>query len=129
MLIHILLEILLAEFKNEDELCFAMDNIVKANDVGMLELFHQRDLTNRRGGCPFFCIQVNLLECHDLVCCARPTLDKAEGGDDTRLGQLTLNTLAYVPSPRAKKCILDDTYASKKLADLVSPAVKMLAVR
>lgn len=74
MLIHIFLQILLAEFEDEDELRLAVDDIVEAHDVGMLELLHQGDLTNCCGWRPFLCIQVNLLECHNFVCRPRPPL-------------------------------------------------------
>lgn len=74
ILIHILLQILLAKLEDENELCLAVDDIVQANDVGVFELFHQGDLTDCCGRCPLLGIQVNFLEGHDLVGSTRPTL-------------------------------------------------------
>ena len=45
---------------------------------------------------------MDFFECHYLVRCTRSTLDNGEGRHDTQLRQLTLNTLAYVPSPWVK---------------------------
>lgn len=41
ILIHVLLQILLAKLENENKLCLAMDDVVEANDVGVFELLHQ----------------------------------------------------------------------------------------
>ena len=38
--VHVALEILLAEFENEDEFLLGVDNIVEANNVKMTELLH-----------------------------------------------------------------------------------------
>lgn len=40
MLIHVFLQILLAELKDKDELGLAMDDVVEADDIGVLELLH-----------------------------------------------------------------------------------------
>lgn len=56
ILVHILLQILLAVFEDEDEFRLSVDNVVQANDVDMLEFLHQRDFTNSGRWCPFFCI-------------------------------------------------------------------------
>lgn len=56
ILVHILLEILLAVFEDEDELGLRVDNIMQANDVDMLELLHERDFTDSGGWRSFFCI-------------------------------------------------------------------------
>jgi len=40
--VHVALEVLLAEFENEDEFLLGVDDIVEANNVGVTELFHER---------------------------------------------------------------------------------------
>ena len=40
--VHVAFEILLAEFKNEDEFLLGVDDIVEANDVLVTELLHER---------------------------------------------------------------------------------------
>jgi hypothetical protein len=44
--VHVALEILLAEFENEDELLLGVDDVVEANDVRVTELFHERDFSD-----------------------------------------------------------------------------------
>lgn len=74
VLVHVFLQILLAELEDEDELCLAMDDIMEADDVSVFELFHQRNLADRCRWGPFFRIQVNLLQRNNLVCRARSSL-------------------------------------------------------
>jgi hypothetical protein len=40
--VHIALEVLLAEFEDEDEFLLGVDNIMEANDVRVTELLHER---------------------------------------------------------------------------------------
>lgn len=44
--IHVFLQVLVHIFKYEHELVLGVDDIVKGDDVFMLELFHQRDLAD-----------------------------------------------------------------------------------
>ena len=44
--VHVAFEVLLAEFKNEDEFLLGVDDIVEANDVLVTELFHERYLSD-----------------------------------------------------------------------------------
>src|SRR6266550_1538733 len=68
VLVHVLLQILFAEFKNEDELCFGMNNIMQSDDIDMLEFFHQRDFSNGGGRSAFFCIKMYFLQSHNFIC-------------------------------------------------------------
>ena len=56
ILVHILLEILLAVFEDEDEFGLRVDNVMQANDVDMLELLHEGYFTDSGGRGSFFCI-------------------------------------------------------------------------
>lgn len=47
VLIHVLFEILIAIFEDEDQLCFAVNNIMEADDVDVFELLHERDFSDR----------------------------------------------------------------------------------
>jgi len=67
MLIHVLFKILITIFKDEDKLCLRVYDIVQADNVDMLELFHEGDFTDSGGGCPFLCVEVYLLKCDDLI--------------------------------------------------------------
>ena len=67
MSVHILFEISVTVFKDKDELGLGMDNVVKADNVDMFEFLHEGDLSDRGGGCSFFCIKMNLFESDDLV--------------------------------------------------------------
>ena len=64
--IHVLFEIEVHEFEDEHELGLGVDDVVEADDVGMLELFHEGDFSNGGGGSAFFCVEVDLLECDEL---------------------------------------------------------------
>lgn len=44
--IHVLLEVAFTVLKYEDELCLGVDDVVEADDIDMLELFHEGDLTD-----------------------------------------------------------------------------------
>jgi hypothetical protein len=44
--VHVALEVLLAEFENEDEFLLGVDDIVEANDVRVTELLHERDFSD-----------------------------------------------------------------------------------
>ena len=65
--VHILFEISVTVFKDKDEFGLGMDNVVKADNVDMFEFLHEGDLSDRGGGCSFFCIKMNLFESDDLV--------------------------------------------------------------
>lgn len=61
MLVHILLQILLAVLENKNKFCLCVYDVVQSNDVDMLELFHERDLADGGRWRPFFSIEVDLL--------------------------------------------------------------------
>ena len=65
--IHIFFEVFVHVFKHEHKLVFRVDHIMKGDDILMLELFHQRDLTNRGGWCAFFGIEMDFLERHQFA--------------------------------------------------------------
>lgn len=67
MLIHVLLQILLTELEDEDEFRFGMYDIVKSEDVDVLQFFHERDLPDCCRWGAFFGIEVNLFECHNFI--------------------------------------------------------------
>ena len=58
MSVHILFEISVTVFKDKDEFGLGMDNVVKADNVDMFEFLHEGDLSDRGGGCSFFCIKM-----------------------------------------------------------------------
>ena len=66
--IHVFLEVAFTVLKYEDELCLGVDDVVEADDIDMLELFHEGDLTDGGRWGAFFCIEMNLLEGDDFVC-------------------------------------------------------------
>jgi len=72
--IHILLEISVTVLEDEDQLGLGVDNIIESDNVDVLQLLHQRDFTDRSRRGSFLGIEVNLLECNDLVGCPRATL-------------------------------------------------------
>ena len=65
--IHILLEILLAELEDENEFGFGVDNIVKPDDVDMLELLHEGNLADRSRWSAFLCIEMDFLKRNDFI--------------------------------------------------------------
>lgn len=78
MRVHVLLEILLAVFKDEDEFRLRMDDIMQADNVGMLELFHKGNFADGSGWRALFGIEVNLLQGHDFVGCSGSSLKGIE---------------------------------------------------
>ena len=59
--VHILFEITLAEFEDKDELSFRVDDIIKTDNVDVLELLHEGDLANRSGWGTLLSIKVYFL--------------------------------------------------------------------
>jgi len=72
--VHILLEIPVAVFENEDQLGLSVDNVIESDNVDMFQLLHQRDFTDRGRWCPFLGIKVDFLEGDNLVCGPGTTL-------------------------------------------------------
>jgi len=62
MSVHVALEVLFAEFEDQDQFLLGVDDIVESDDVGMPEFFHERDLTNRSRWGALFCIEVDLFQ-------------------------------------------------------------------
>jgi hypothetical protein len=73
-LVHILLKVLITVLEDKDKFCLRMYDIVEADDVDMLEFFHERNLPDGSGGRPFLCIEMYLLERDDLISRSRTTL-------------------------------------------------------
>ena len=67
--VYILLQIPLAVLEDEDQLGLGVYDIVEADDINVLELLHERDLTDSCRWSALFRIEMNLLKGHDLVCC------------------------------------------------------------
>ena len=74
VLVHVFLEILLAILEDEDEFCFCVDDIVKSDDVDVLELLHEGDLADGGRGRALLRVEVNLFQRHDFIVGARTTL-------------------------------------------------------
>ena len=74
MRIHVLLEIPVAVLEDENQLGLGVDNVIEPDNVDVLQLLHQRDLTDggRRGS--FLGVEMNLFEGNNLVCGPRATL-------------------------------------------------------
>jgi hypothetical protein len=64
--VHVLLQVLVHVFEHQHELILGVDNIVKADNVLVLQLLHQGDLSDCCRGCAFFRIEVDFLECYQL---------------------------------------------------------------
>ena len=73
--IHILLQVLVHILKHQHELVLRVDDIVERNNVLVLELFHQRDLADRRRRCALLGVEVDLLEGDELTRLTVPTLE------------------------------------------------------
>ena len=76
MLVHVLFEILLTVLKDEDELCLCMDDIVQSDDIDMLELLHERYLSDGSRRSALLWVEMDFLESDDFICCARPALSQ-----------------------------------------------------
>lgn len=44
-----------------------MDDIVEAEDVLVVEFFHQGNFADSRRGCAFFCVEGDFFECDELL--------------------------------------------------------------
>ena len=61
--VHVFLEVQVQKLKDEVELGICVDDVLEPDDVGVLELFQQRNLPDGRGGDPFlFLLEPDLLE-------------------------------------------------------------------
>jgi hypothetical protein len=65
--VHVLFQVEVHELEDEHELRLGVDDIVEADNVGMLELLHETDLADGGRGRPFLGIEMDLLERHELV--------------------------------------------------------------
>lgn len=72
--VHVLLEILFTELEDEDEFSLGVDDVVKANNVYVFELLHERDLADSGGGSAFFSVKMDFLQCHYFISGSRSTL-------------------------------------------------------
>lgn len=74
MCVHVLLQIPLAVFEDEDQLGLCMNHVVEADDVDVFKFLHERDFTDggRRGA--LFRIEMYLLEGDNFVRCPGTTL-------------------------------------------------------
>jgi hypothetical protein len=67
--VHILLEIALAVLEDENEFGFRVDDIIKTDNVDVLELLHEGDLANCSGRGALLSIKVYFLQSNNLICC------------------------------------------------------------
>jgi hypothetical protein len=75
VLVHVALQILFAEFEDEDELGLCVDDIVQAEDVDVFELLEEGYLADRGGWRAFLCVEMDLLQRDDLVGGLRSALE------------------------------------------------------
>ena len=75
-MVHVLFEILLHILKDEGEGAIGVDNVVQSDDVGVFEVFQQRDLSDGRAGRSFLVLQPYLLQSHQHPCDAAGRKDK-----------------------------------------------------
>lgn len=97
--VHVPLQVRVHVLKDEHQLRLGVNDIVQADNVRVAKLLHERDLADRRRGCAFFGIEVDLLQRNDLGRVARPTLqDKTGSATVTNplgsIWELTLYTVA-----------------------------------
>jgi hypothetical protein len=74
VLVHILLEVLIAVLEDKDKFRLCVYDIVEADDVDVLEFLHEGNLTDGGRGRPFLCVEMYLLERNDLISRSRTTL-------------------------------------------------------
>jgi hypothetical protein len=65
--VHVFLQVLVHEFKDQHELVFGVDDIVEADNVFVLEFLHKRNLTDGRTRGALLGIEVDLLESDKLA--------------------------------------------------------------
>ena len=65
--VHIFLQVPVAEFEDKNEFCLGVNNVVKANDIDMLELLHKGDFADRSRRSAFLSIEVDLFQSYNLV--------------------------------------------------------------
>lgn len=73
--IHVLLKILVHVLEDEHELVLGVDDIVQADNVLVLQLFHQRDFADGGTRCAFFGIKVDLFQSNKLAGLAVATFE------------------------------------------------------
>lgn len=77
--VHVFLEILVAKFEYEHELGLGVDDVVKSQDVDVLQLLQERDLPDRGTGGAFLSIEMDFFQRDDFVCYSRATLSRVCG--------------------------------------------------
>ncbi|KAI3481766.1 hypothetical protein L1887_55613 [Cichorium endivia] len=98
--LHVLLEVLLHELEDEHQLGLGVDDVVESHDVGVAQLLHERDLTDRRRRRALLGIEVDLLERDDLI--VEPRAPFVHGGVCALAELLELDVVhAEVSSPRS----------------------------
>ena len=76
--VHVLLQIFVHVVEYQHEFVFGMNDIVKADYVLVLQLFHKRDLADCSRGCAFFGIEVDFLERYKLAGLSISTFEDLE---------------------------------------------------
>jgi hypothetical protein len=77
--VHVLFQILFTKLKDENELDFGVDDIMEADDVDVLELLHEGDLSDGGRGRAFLCVKIYFLEGDNFICGPGSALDEMRG--------------------------------------------------
>ncbi len=65
--VHVLFQIHLAVFEDENEFSLCMNDIVKTDDVDVFELFHEGDFADGGGWSALLCIKMDFFESNDFI--------------------------------------------------------------
>lgn len=66
--VHVLLEVVVQKFENQDQLAVGVDDFSQRYDIGMCQLFENGDLSDGcRGNAFFFAFESDLFESEDLA--------------------------------------------------------------
>jgi hypothetical protein len=109
--VHVLLQVEVHEFEDEHEFRLGVDNVVEANDVGMLELLHEGDLADGGGGRTLLGVEVDLLERYELVGDARATL----GSGKTAEREVSVVSSSFELGRKARRTLCTVAYYSSSI--------------
>ena len=67
MSVHVFLEVAVHVLEHEHQLVFSVNNIVKTDDILVLQLLHEGDFADSGGWGAFFRVEVNFFQRHKLA--------------------------------------------------------------